>query len=545
MNSFKFKCVLIGLFSAMAITPIQAESSGWSSEVFCQIAQQTDNWCVPLSSTGQDSDVWMDTFANIVEIALVDVVKALPDETGDTGTGSDTGSGTDTGSGDTGAGSDTGSGTDTGSDNTGAGSDTGSGTDTGSGNTGAGSDTGSGADTGSDNTGASDTGSGTDTGSDNTGASDTGSGTDTGSGDTGAGSDTGSGTDTGTDIGSDSTGADSGTGTSTDSGSDTGSTGSGTGTSNGNDTGNTTNTGGSSGTGNSTGTGDTKNHTGIDDGNNTDRDSNDNHVINTPDLVSRLINISARCKIEAAPNNAVVGFIIDGTGKKRLLLRAIRSAIEANSQFDVHLTLYRITPQIGIKITENDNWRTGLQAADIMTLPIHLQPAHDTDAALLTDLEPGVYTVEVTANHAGITTVSVDDLDTDAGLSAQLINMSGRCKAGVHDMDSAVIGFVIQGQTALNTLLRGIRSEIENNVLDPYMRLYQFVNHQPQPLDENDSWAEYPQTPIASRRLQSNLVPDKHTDAAILRSLNVGIYTLNLYANDIAGIATTSIDLTP
>lgn len=262
--------------------------------------------------------------------------------------------------------------------------------------------------------------------------------------------------------------------------------------------------------------------------------------------VVRLVNISARCTIATAPNNSVAGFIVAGSGTKKVLLRAIRSAAEPNVNFDLQMTLYRLNGAQALQLASNNNWQDGNNALDIAALPANLIPRSKLDAALIADLEPGVYTIEAVSaqpNSSGIGTIGVDDLD-DHTTTTNLINISGRCRVGSTASDHAVAGFVIAGQGNLNPLLRGIKSAIEPSAIDPKMSLYKLHNGQFQLFADNDNWRDHSSAAqIENLELAAHYVPKQATDAAILQTLEAGVYTLNVSTRANAGVATIGVDL--
>ncbi len=115
------------------------------------------------------------------------------------------------------------------------------------------------------------------------------------------------------------------------------------------------------------------------------------------------------------------GFIIEGTGPKRVILRAIGPELSAppfnipNALADPALELHNGT---GALIASNDNWRTtiiggiitGSQVRDILNSGY--APADGRESAIIADLPPGNYTAIVRGvnNTTGVALVEVYDL---------------------------------------------------------------------------------------------------------------------------------------
>lgn len=261
-----------------------------------------------------------------------------------------------------------------------------------------------------------------------------------------------------------------------------------------------------------------------------------------PKDTARIINISTRCHVQNSPDNTVAGFVIDGTGSKRVLLRAIRSAAEANTSFDLKLDLYRLNNGQASLIDSNDDWLTGTNASSINQLSANLVPDNYFDAALLLDLTPGIYTaIGSPVASSGIGVVSVDDLDTDSNPSSKLVNISGRCKIE-SGIGNAIAGFVISGEGSLKTLLRGIKSGAETGYFDPSMQLYQIRQTGSTVLDSNNSW-QYHNSRSSVQQLSSHYVPNNSTDAAMLKELSAGVYTINAAPNGNSGIGVVGVDI--
>ena len=110
----------------------------------------------------------------------------------------------------------------------------------------------------------------------------------------------------------------------------------------------------------------------------------------------RLVNVSVLKNLGAG---LTAGFVIDGTGAKRVLIRAVGPTIGA-SPFNVggvvadpQLTLFSGSTSIG----SNDNWGGGAELTAAFTqVGAFALPAASRDAAILVTLQPGAYTVRAT-----------------------------------------------------------------------------------------------------------------------------------------------------
>lgn len=112
---------------------------------------------------------------------------------------------------------------------------------------------------------------------------------------------------------------------------------------------------------------------------------------------NHLVNISTRCLVTANP--AIAGFVVQGEGYKRLLIRAVGPTLGAfgvpTPLSDPKLTLF----VRGTAILENDNWSSSANASQIASaaqaVGAFALPSGSLDAALLLDLPPGTYTAHM------------------------------------------------------------------------------------------------------------------------------------------------------
>jgi hypothetical protein len=127
---------------------------------------------------------------------------------------------------------------------------------------------------------------------------------------------------------------------------------------------------------------------------------------------SVLGNISTRGLVQAGADVMIGGFIIKGTGPKRVIIRAIGPELAQhgvpNPLADPILDLHNST---GALIAVNDNWLDAPNVQDIMNSG-HA-PTDPRESAVLATLPPGNYTAIVRGvnNTTGVGLVEVYDLD--------------------------------------------------------------------------------------------------------------------------------------
>ena len=141
----------------------------------------------------------------------------------------------------------------------------------------------------------------------------------------------------------------------------------------------------------------------------------------TPSAGSILANISTRSFVQTGDNVMIGGFIVQGTGTKRVIIRAIGPELGlppyniANALANPTLELHDGT---GALIGTNDDWQTtiiggvipGNQVGDIQNSG-HA-PTETSESAIIANLAPGNYTAIVrgVSNTTGVALVEVYDL---------------------------------------------------------------------------------------------------------------------------------------
>ena len=106
--------------------------------------------------------------------------------------------------------------------------------------------------------------------------------------------------------------------------------------------------------------------------------------------ISSAVNLSTRMVVQTGDNVLIGGFIIYGSGQKRIAVRAIGPSLRiAGTLGDPLLELHDAAGNI---VATNDNWRSAQEAEIIAS---GLAPANDLEAALIATLNTGPYTVVV------------------------------------------------------------------------------------------------------------------------------------------------------
>jgi hypothetical protein len=121
---------------------------------------------------------------------------------------------------------------------------------------------------------------------------------------------------------------------------------------------------------------------------------------------AKLANIATRGLVQAGDKLMVAGFIVQNAPVKAVV-RAIGPSLLA---FGINNALQDTTVQLrdqnGAIVLENDNWQSD-QKQELEN--IGLQPSHDLEAALVADIQPGLYTAQVRGKNdtSGIGVVQI------------------------------------------------------------------------------------------------------------------------------------------
>jgi hypothetical protein len=262
----------------------------------------------------------------------------------------------------------------------------------------------------------------------------------------------------------------------------------------------------------------------------------------------RLVNLSAR--ISTAPGNgtAIVGFVVggdeDNTSRVSLLARASGPALE---QFGV--TSFLPDPILNLfqeavgPIASNNNWTDDGALAG---LAFRFAPG-SKDAALGQLLLKGSFTAQVvdSTNTAGITLLEIYDTNPNFSLTRpRLINLSARGNVGTGD-GMMIAGFVIQGETPLTVLIRGVgptlaQFGVANVLANPRLEVFQGATR----ILQNDNWgdASVPEIANTTAAVSGFSLPANSLDAALVATLQPGAYTVQVSGvGNLAGIALLEI----
>ncbi len=227
---------------------------------------------------------------------------------------------------------------------------------------------------------------------------------------------------------------------------------------------------------------------------------------------AQLGNISTRAFVQTGDDVMIGGFIVLGTERKRVIIRAIGPEL---TQHGVPNALANPTLQLhngtGALIASNDNWVTTIIGGIITSNQVReIQtsghaPRDGRESAIIAELPPGNYTAIVRGvnNMTGVALVEVYDLSPET--NSILGNISTR--SFVQTGDNVMIGgFIVQGTQPKRVIVRAIGPEltqygVPNALVNPTLELHDGTGIL---IASNDNWI----TTIIGGIITANQVPD-------------------------------------
>ena len=261
----------------------------------------------------------------------------------------------------------------------------------------------------------------------------------------------------------------------------------------------------------------------------------------TIDSTPRLINVSCRAFAGSGATTLIMGFYINGTGMKELIIRGVGPKL-----LDYQVPTVVADPSITVykgddPIASNNDWNSAL-APDFLRVGAFELNTGSKDAAIKVTLEPGLYTVHLVNNGPiGEGVIEVYDFSRDLG--SRLTNVS--CRLNMNPNQLVILGTaLIAGQTG--GLVRNVGPGIApylpdpNSVLaDPHLRVFSGPNE----VAVNDDWE------LATRAYFVPTgafdLPDGSKDAAVRVMLTPGENTVHATGKGGGGIAIIEIYESP
>jgi hypothetical protein len=259
--------------------------------------------------------------------------------------------------------------------------------------------------------------------------------------------------------------------------------------------------------------------------------------------VSRLVNLSVRAQVSAG-SPLTVGFVMDGSGSKQLLLRAVGPSL---SSFGVSGALpdptLAIIPQGGsTPMFSNSKWvETAALDSTMASVGAFQLISGSADSVLSAALPAGAYTMSIApanASDSGVALGEIYDADPDpVNSTVRLLNVSALNYSGTGG-NGIEGGFVITGPSEKQVLIRAVGPGLSQfGVFSPMA--HPQLSVAPQGLSVppifNNNWGEDSRAPIlqsAFAQVGAFPLTVGSSDAAMSVYLPPGAYTVQVTSGD-------------
>jgi uncharacterized protein (DUF1800 family) len=272
---------------------------------------------------------------------------------------------------------------------------------------------------------------------------------------------------------------------------------------------------------------------------------------------ARVLNLSTRAQAGTGGAVLTAGFVIAPGASKQVLIRAVgptlaNYGISSGFLADPRLDLYNAAKTV---IASNDNWIAG-DAATMSGVGAFTLPVGSKDAAIVTTLQPGNYTAQVSGvgGTSGLAIVEVYEI---GGSDPKLINLStsGQVGTGTNVMIAGIV--VGPGSGTRRLLVRGVGPAlvpfgISGSLTDPTITLTTSTGA---PIATNDNWG----TPVGTGAVDASTLSAAFSqagafpfavgsaDSALIADVGPGNYSIQLSGvGGTSGFAMVEVyDLTP
>jgi sugar lactone lactonase YvrE len=269
---------------------------------------------------------------------------------------------------------------------------------------------------------------------------------------------------------------------------------------------------------------------------------------------NRLVNVSSRELVGTGGGIAIAGFVIDGAPgqTKQVLIRGVGPELSA---FGVGGLLAQPTISVfnagGTVIATNTGWGTGSNPAEVAAVSAQLGafalPAGSADCALLADLAPGNYTVQLSGVGSSTGVGLVEVYETDTSDPTLLVNLSTRAQVGTGG-NILIGGFNIYGTQPATVLVRGVGPAlaglgVSGSLAQPVLTV---IDANQNTVGTNTGWENPPNNPAQIMSVSASvgafaLAPNS-ADCALILTLQPGTYTAEVSgANGSTGIALVEV----
>ncbi len=269
--------------------------------------------------------------------------------------------------------------------------------------------------------------------------------------------------------------------------------------------------------------------------------------------VSRLVNISSRTLVQTGGGIAIAGFVVEGPSgvSKQVLIRGIGPSL---AQFGVAGVLSQ--PSIAlfkssVQVASNTGWASNPNPSEVVTVTAQVGafalPSGSADSALIANVTPGDYSVELTGVGSTTGVGLIEVYETDTSNPGLLADISTRAQVGTGG-NILIAGFVVQGTQPVAVLVRAVGPTLQNFSVSGFLAqpvLAVVNNANGSTIATNSGWGTAPNPAQISSVAQSVgafALNAGSMDSALLLTLQPGSYTAQVSgANGTTGIALAEV----
>jgi hypothetical protein len=243
----------------------------------------------------------------------------------------------------------------------------------------------------------------------------------------------------------------------------------------------------------------------------------------TPVPAAQAINLSTRMLVQTGDNVGIGGFIVTGSGAKRVLVRTLGPSLSAfgipNPLLD---TIVELRGPAGFSAVINDNWRDSQEGSISAT---GLAPTNDLESAIDATLTPGNYTAVLRGKNdtSGVGVIEVYDISQP--IPAKLANISTRAFVG-GGSDLVIAGFTLGNNGGDGkVVIRGLGPSLSAFGVSPVLADPTLELRDPSGtlLFSDNDWQD--NLAQAAELTAAGLAPNDPKEAALAVTLPAGVYT--------------------
>ena len=273
---------------------------------------------------------------------------------------------------------------------------------------------------------------------------------------------------------------------------------------------------------------------------------------------SRLVNLSSRAEVLTGGAIAIAGFVIEGPAgvPKQVLIRGVGPGLSAFGVTGVlakpSLALYNAST--GAVIDSNTGWQTGAYAAQVAEVTAQLGTfalqGGSADSALLENLTPGPYSVQLSGAGSTTGVGLVEVYEADTSVPSLLGNISTRAQVGTGG-DILIAGFVVTGTQPAKVLVRAVgpglaQFNVTGSLAQPVLTVYDSAGNM---VATNTVWqtaANPAEITSVGSVVGAFALESGSADSALVLDLAPGSYTAQVAgANATTGVALVEVYQAP